>query len=160
MRIERGRGELISLPTYFFLTNRTINPDLKSKIVSEKASNFFKWFLHVITSILFYVTLAETCHGKVKIQVYSICCWNSLLFVPFFQRDILKVRNWSISQSKDRLTTQSLSTQTTEHRFYYFNLWAFLNGYETVIPNSFYMIFFFIIFKIKGCLFLMHAKYW
>lgn len=120
-RQRRGKQETSSpcLPT-FFPYKQKHNSDLKSRIALEKASHVFKWFFHEITSIQFYTIPVKPCSGKGKIQVYSICCW-SLLFVPFFLKYALKLRNRSVL-AIDRYVTKSLLTQKTEHRLYYFNL--------------------------------------
>lgn len=138
--INRQGKNLIFLPTFSFSPTNKTKFDLKSRIALDIASNFFKWLLHVIT-IWFYIVLVKT-----KVQTY-LTCFGTLLFFPFFQKDVLEVRNWSISQRIDRHATQPLPTQMTEPEFYYFNLWAVLNRCATIILNSLYLIFFVIFLK-------------
>lgn len=101
------------VPAYLFsLYKQNYNSDLKRRIDLKHLISLNDYCMWLPPSSFIW------CWWKLALEKFKYDsiqhAIGTLLFVPFFQKHILKVSNWSISQSIDRYSIQPLLTQTTE----------------------------------------------
>lgn len=145
---EKNRQEIktniITLPTF------SIQIELSSwfeKPVSFKL-NLISLNVYCLWYFLSSCMHQESDNGKIKIEAYSTCNWDPAVHY-ILAKWHLKSGNWSISYIIEMPPSQFPSNIRTQIPL--FNLWAFLNGYETTVVNSLYLTW--------KVIFIMHVKY-